>query len=146
MSRSGLLLVLSIVLSLSVIIYSPIIGSAVSAVNLTAETITTPIYEININQSDLFQIIFTATEILDYSSVNLTIFIPPNNETSTDNEPYFIIDADSNNSYHMGSTPKYNYAIDAGYVNGDVVNFTFYFDSIKYDDNINIFFNATPIN
>jgi len=148
MSRSGLLLVLSIVLSLSVIIYSPIIGYNVHAMNLTAETITTPISEININQSDQFKVTFLSQAI--YSEKNMTIYIPPNNETSTDNEPYFIVDNSSNFSRCFPGmncdTTAMTFADSAGYVNGKVVNFTFYSRTFNLNANIEIHFNATPIN
>ena len=149
MSRSGLLFALSIVLSLSVILYSPIIGYDVHAVNLTAETtINSPLYGININQSDQFKITFLSQS--DYSLKNMTIYIPPNNETSTDNEPYFIVDNSSN--FSECSTGMYcdttaiTFADSAGYVNGKVVNFTFYSRTFDYGANIEISFDATPIN
>ncbi|NOQ38360.1 hypothetical protein GQ472_05735, partial [archaeon] len=80
----------------------------------------------------------------------MTIYIPPNNKTSTDNEPYFIVDNSSNYSFCSPGmncdTTAMTFADSAGYVNGKVVNFTFYSRTFNTDANIEIFFNATPIN
>ena len=148
MSRSVLLFALSIVLSLSFVLYSPAISNIVEAtspVNLTVTTYTGQSY-LNINQSDKFNVGFSETSYT--STTTVTIYIPPNNKLSTNNKPYFFID---NNS--IGGSCTACGWLDSKIINYlddneslSVVNITYTINNPNYGSIINIYFNATPIN
>ncbi|MCK5594291.1 MAG: hypothetical protein KAI18_03550, partial [Candidatus Aenigmarchaeota archaeon] len=136
---------LSIVLSLSFVLYSPVV-IATSPVNLTVTTDTGQ-SDININQSDRFNVRFSETNYMG-GSESVTIYIPPNNKTSTNNKPYFFID---NNSIAGSCTicgwldsKIINYLDDNESLS--VVNITYTINGPNIGSIINIYFNATPIN
>ncbi|MBW6461817.1 MAG: hypothetical protein K0B07_02115 [DPANN group archaeon] len=148
MSRSVLLFALSIVLSLSFVLYSPTISPVIEATspNLTVKTYTGLPY-MNINQSDRFHVAFSTSYI---SNKNVTIYISPNNQTSTNNKPYFFIDNNSiDESCHNCDNCWLN-SKTINYLDGNeslsVVNITYTLNNPSIGTVVNIYFDATPIN
>ncbi|NOQ55910.1 MAG: hypothetical protein GQ477_03850 [Nanohaloarchaea archaeon] len=140
---------LSIVLSLSFVLFSPVISAAVEATeNLTVTTATTPIDEININQSDRFTVTFFTSDV--GNNVPVTIYIPPNNVSSTNNNPYLFIDNNSiSNSMAECASGSLNTET-INYLDNNqslpVVNITYILSNPEFNCIIDINFNATPIN